>query len=385
MAKNEGGVPMGSGKKGGDPENLAASLLHHREKRMTPGASIGPPIVPASTYFLPGEPDADDQYGRWTNPTWSATEEALGIIEDAECVLFPSGMAAIAAVLSTQAGPGDRVLIPADGYYTTRLFAESHLVPNGVKVEPVATAGLERVDFGGVKLVFAETPSNPGLDLCDLETVVGNARAAGAKVVVDNTFMTPFGQRPLETGADIVVTSDTKASNGHSDLLMGHVATRDKGMLEAILDWRKVSGGIPGQFEAWLLHRGLKTLELRFDRMCGTAQVIAERLQGHPGVESVLYPGLQSHPGHALAVKQMLRPGSIIGLELADAATAESFIADADYILPATSFGGVHTSAERRTRWGDDVPEGFIRLSVGIEPAEALWADISSSLSSAAK
>lgn len=347
---------------------------------MTPGASIAPPIVPAAIYHLPGMPTAADQYGRWTNPTWTALEDALALIEDADCVVVPSGMAAIASVLLTQTKPGDRIMIPADGYYTTRSLAEKYLAPNGVRIEPVATTELESADFAGAKLVYAETPSNPGLDICDLDLVIRRAKAAGALVVVDNTTSTPFGQRPLDLGADVVIASDTKAPNGHSDVLMGHVASRNASIIQAVRDWRKFVGAIPGQFEAWLVHRGLETLDVRFDRMCTTAQTIAERLSTHAAIKSVKYPGLASHPRYDLARKQMLRFGSVLSLTLADAKAADQFITNAKFILPATSFGGVHTSAERRARWGDQVPEGFVRLSIGVEPTEALWADIAASL-----
>jgi cystathionine gamma-lyase len=365
---------------GFDVAAAAARLLHHREVGSEPGASVVPPIAPASIYYLPGTPSAVHQYGRWTNPTWTALEEALAVLEDAACVALPSGMAAIAAVLSTQTTPGDRVVIPADGYYTTRSFADTLLVPLGVVIEPVPTGELEAANLAGVRLVHVETPSNPGLELCDLAVVIRNAKAAGAMVVVDNTTLTPFGQRPLDLGADVVVASDTKAPNGHSDVLMGHVASRRDDIVRAVRDWRKLVGAIPGHFEAWLLHRGLETLELRFERMCASAAILAERLGSHAAVASVTYPGLAGHPRHALARRQMLRFGSILGVTLRDAEAADAFIANAKLILPATSFGGVHTSAERRARWGDRVPAGFIRLSVGIEPTEVLWQDIAAAL-----
>ena len=361
-------------------EDIAARLLHHRENGMAAGASIAPPIVPASTYYVPGIPTAPDQYGRWTNPTWSAVEGALALMENADCVVVPSGMAAIASVLLTQTKSGDRILIPADGYYTTRIFADKYLAPNGVRIETAATTELENSNLDGVRLVYVETPSNPGLDICDLERVIRGAKAAGALVVVDNTTLTPFGQRPLDLGADVVIASDTKAPNGHSDVLMGHVASRNGSIIQDVRDWRKLTGAIPGQFETWLLHRGLETLDVRFDRMCASALTIAERLTTHAAVKSVTYPGLASHPRHELARKQMLRFGSVLSLTLADAMAAEQFITNAKFILPATSFGSVHTSAERRARWGDQVPEGFVRLSIGVEPTEALWDDIATSL-----
>jgi cystathionine gamma-lyase len=325
-------------------------------------------------------PNAAHQYGRWTNPTWTALEDALAVLEDADCIALPSGMAAIASVLLTQTNPGDRVIIPADGYYATRSFAEKYLMPAGVVVEPVPTGELETIPLKNVHLVYVETPSNPGLDLCDLDVVIRKAKAAGAIVVVDNTTLTPFGQRPLDLGADVIVASDTKAPNGHSDILMGHVASRNNGIIQAVRDWRKLFGAIPGHFEAWLLHRGLETLEVRFDRMCTSAATIAERLSEHPAIKTAKYPGLTTHPRHALARRQMLRFGAVLSLTVTDAKSADRFIANAKLILPATSFGGVHTSAERRARWGDQVPEGLIRLSIGIEPTEVLWKDIASSL-----
>jgi cystathionine gamma-lyase len=250
----------------------------------------------------------------------------------------------------------------------------------GVQFATCATADVERASFDGYRLVWIETPSNPGLDLADIAGVAQRARTAGALVVVDNTTMTPLGQRPLELGADFVVSADTKGVNGHSDVLFGHVASRNAGLIAQVRDWRRYSGCIPGQFEAWLVHRGIETLELRFERMCSNAEALAERLAGHPRVRHVGYPGLASHPAHALAQRQMRRFGALIALTLADKDTAERFIGGCRFVRPATSFGGVHTSAERRARWGDAVAEGFIRLSVGCEPIEALWSDLKQSL-----
>ncbi|MGO4839979.1 PLP-dependent transferase, partial [Rhizobiaceae sp. 2RAB30] len=169
----------------------------------------------------------------------------------------------------------------------------------------------------------------------------------------------PYGQRPLDLGADIVVAADTKAPNGHSDTLFGHVASRDERIMAAVADWRKLAGGIPGPFEAWLVHRGLETLELRFDRMCSSAEILARRLAGHKAVCSVRFPGLETDPAHNLARAHMERFGFLIGLTLETEAKAEAFINDCPLIQPATSFGGVHTSAERRARWGDAMAPSF--------------------------
>jgi cystathionine gamma-lyase len=331
-------------------------------------------------YHLPGDPAGPYQYGRWANPTWHALEEMIGVLEDAPVVTFPSGMAAVSAVLYSQLKSGDRVLLPADGYYTTRAVAEKYLAPSGVQVSTCATAEMEFADLSGCRLVWIETPSNPGLDLADIRAVAARAHAAGATIVVDNTTLTPLGQRPLDLGADIVVSSDTKAMNGHSDVLFGHVAARDPALIDAVRDWRRYAGAVPGQFEAWLVHRGLETLEVRFTRMCANALTLAERLAGVPGVRQVRYPGLPAHPAYALAQRQMTAFGPLVGVTFADKAAAERFIGAAKLIRPATSFGGVHTSAERRARWGDAVPEGFVRLSVGCEPVETLWRDFTAAL-----
>lgn len=363
-----------------DPGETFARMLHARARTLAPGDSLAPPIVPASMYFLPGQPDAPHQYGRWTNPTWSALEGALSILEDARVVTFPSGMAAIASIFCTQLKSGDRLLLPADGYYTTRLYADKYLAGSGVSVDTCPTAEYGSCPLEGYRLVLVETPANPGLDVCDIRAIARTARAAGALVVCDNTTMTPLGQRPLDLGADVVVASDTKALNGHSDVLFGHVATRDEAIAAAAAEWRKLAGAVPGQFEAWLVYRGLETLDVRFERMCATAAVVAERLSAHRAVRQVRYPGLSSHPAHDIARRQMHGFGSVLGVTFADAAAAERFIGAAQFVVPSTSFGSVHTSAERRARWGDRVEEGYVRLSVGCEPTEALWSDIARAL-----
>jgi cystathionine gamma-lyase len=357
-----------------------AHMLHLASKRTPDNAAFAPPIVNTSIYALPPDPSGTYQYARWGNPTWTALEEALSVLEDAEVITFPSGMAAIAAVFYALLKPGDRVLLPADGYYTTRICADKYLAPMGVVVETVATAELGAYEVAGCKLVMIETPSNPALDLADIAAVCARVRAAGGISVVDNTTMTPLGQRPLDLGADLVVSADTKALNGHSDVLFGHVASRNAELIGGVRDWRRIVGAIPGPFESWLVHRGLETLEVRFARMCASAQMLAERLAAHPQVRAVSYPGLATHPQHVLARQQMTSGGALIGVTLADKAAAERFIAGCALLRAATSFGGVHSSAERRARWGDQVADGFIRLSVGCEPTEVLWQAIARAL-----
>ncbi len=363
-----------------DLDTRLAHALHHASAALKPGDPLSPPIVPTSVYHVPGEPGGPYQYARWSNPTWDALEHAIATLEDAETVAFPSGMATIAALYYSQLKTGDRVLLPSDGYFVTRALADKFLSGFGVKVDLVATAALEQKDLSGYRLVWIETPSNPGLDLADIERVSARAHAAGALVVVDNTTMSPLGQRPLDLGADVVVSADTKSVAGHSDVLFGHVSSRNAALMAQVRDWRKMAGTIPGPFEAWLVHRGLETLDVRFERMCATALLLAQRLREHPKVVAVRHPGLADHPAHALAQRQMRRFGSLVALTLADAATAEAFIGRCKFVRQATSFGGVHTSAERRARWGDQVAPGFIRLSVGCEPTEVLWTDLRAAL-----
>jgi cystathionine gamma-lyase len=364
-----------------DLDALAAQLLHHRDATLAPGDSVVPAIWPTAVFHLPGNPsNAPYVYGRYSNPTWEALEAALGVIEGAETLIFPSGMAAIAAVLFTTARAGDRVLVPSDGYFATRALSDQFLGTLGVKIETRPTARFLEGGFDGFRLVHAETPSNPGLDVCDLRQAAALTKKAGAVFSVDNTTMTALGQRPLELGADIVVCAGTKAVNGHSDALMGHVATRDGALMARLKDWRKFSGSIPGPFETWLVYRGLETLEVRLSRMVATAGVIAERLAAHQNVLAVRYPGLKGDPSHAIAAKQMATFGSMMSLTLRDQAAAERFIADCPFVQASTSFGGVRTCAERRARWGDSVADGFVRLSIGLEPVEPLWAAIDSAL-----
>jgi cystathionine gamma-lyase len=353
-------------------------FLHLR--RPEKGEPVPPPLVQASMYHLPGSPEGFATYGRSDNPTWEAAEEALSHLEAAPAVLFPSGMAAISAAFFATLKAGARVLIPSDGYYTTRVLAETFLSRFGVDFELRPTRGFADGGFDGFDVVFIETPSNPGLDLIDIRAVAEEVRRAGGVTIADNTTMTPFGQRPLDFGVDVVVASDTKAPGGHSDLLMGHVACRDEALLARVREWRKLSGAIPGPWEAWLLNRGLETLEVRFERMCATAEVIAARLRDHAAVRAIRYPGLPEDASHALAREQMLRFGFLIQATLTDGERAERFIDGCELLEPATSFGGVHSSAERRIRWGDDVDPGAVRISIGCEPVEELWAAMKVSL-----
>lgn len=354
-------------------EQRMAQLLHAARDTLKPGDPVVPPIVPAAAFHLPGDPSAAPfVYGRYANPTWEALEHALGILEDAPVVTFPSGMAAIAAVLFSNAQKGRKVLVPADGYHATRALARQYLAPMGIAVVERPVARFGDGGFEGFGLVLMETPSNPGLDLCDIAAIARDAKAKGAVVVADNTTMTALAQRPLDLGCDLVLSAATKAVNGHSDVLLGYVASRDAARINVLKDWRRLSGAIPSPFDAFLVHRGLETLELRLARATSNAAALAKRFAGHPKLLGLRYPGLPPDPAHALAQRQMQSYGFMLTMTFADGNAAERFISACRLVQASTSFGGVRTSAERRSRWKDAVPDGFVRVSAGIEPEAPL-------------
>ncbi|MEO7520942.1 MAG: cystathionine gamma-lyase [Gemmatimonas sp.] len=352
-----------------------------------PHPTAGAPYLPgptfAATFHTPGDPAASAfTYGRFHNPTWNAYESALESLEGGPVVLFSSGMAASVAVLSTVLSPGAKVVMPADCYYTTRLIAAEHFGPLGVEVVLAPTANDAQASLlGGAALLWIESPTNPSLDVCDIARLTAMAHEAGALVAVDNTTATMLGQRPLALGADFAVMSDTKAMCGHADVILGHVACRSADWAERVRLWRTRMGAIPGPMEVWLAHRSLGTLEVRLTRQCDSALAIATFLSKHPAVLSVRYPGLPNDPAHAIASRQMTRFGPVVSFTLHDRAAVERFFHAATLVHEATSFGGIHTSAERRARWGGDaVSDGFVRMSVGIEDPRDLIADLEHAL-----
>jgi cystathionine gamma-lyase len=343
-----------------------------------PKAEQGRPFIEgptfASTFHLSGPADsADYQYGRFANPTWQALESGLAELEGGETVIFPSGMAAAAAIMSSLVVSGDTIVLPADGYFATRAYALEFLKPNGVTIELVHTANLLDYDYSKVRLVLVESPSNPLLDVVDIRELAAKVQSAGGLLAIDNTTLTVLGQCPLELGADISMSADTKALNGHSDVVFGHVSATNSLITERVRLWRKLAGNIPGPMETWLVHRGLVTLDVRLERMVNNAQQVAEMLDSHHEVKWVRYPGLLRDPSHIIAKKQMNNFGFIVTFDLGSEQRADHFLQSCSLIFEATSFGGVHTMAERRARWGtDDVPEGTVRLSVGCERVEDL-------------
>jgi cystathionine gamma-lyase len=347
-----------------------------------PGGPIAPPPVPAAAYHLPAdEDDSLDSYGRRSNPTWRQLESALAQLEGAATALtFGSGMAAITSVLRAVAEPGRTVVVPADGYYQVRVYANEFLAPRGVTVVEASCA--EMCDAAGdADMVLAETPSNPGLDVVDLHQLAMICRARGSVLVVDNTTATPLGQQPLSLGADLVVASATKALAGHHDVLAGYVAGSHPELMERLQRERLLAGPILGAFEAWLVLRSLGSVGLRFERQCQNAAAVALMLRSHPAVKSVRYPGLADDPSHAIATMQMRRFGGVVALELENREAVHDLVDRSALLVASTSFGGIHSSVDRRARWGDPVAAGFARLSLGIEDTDDLLSDIEQALS----
>jgi cystathionine gamma-lyase len=288
----------------------------------------------------------------------------------------------VTAVFGVCLKPGDSVVLPSDCYYTTRVLASNWLASIGVQSRLAATRDNAQAGaLDGARLLWIETPTNPQLEVCDIRELVVAARAKGVVVAVDNTTATAYLQQPLALGADLVVASDTKALTGHSDLVLGHVASANPEQAAALRTWRTQHGAIPGPMEVWLAHRSLATLPLRLTRQCASAEHLAAHLTTHPAVSAVYYPGLPNHPGHQIARRQMQAFGSIVSFDLASRERAERFLQRLALVREATSFGGVHSTAERRARWsGDAISEGFIRFSVGCEAAEDILGDVGQAL-----
>ena len=351
-----------------------------------PAPAPGEPFLPGPVFAAPyhldpwqGPAAASNGYGRPDNPTRRLLEAAIGELEGGDCRVFASGQAAITGLLLALLRPGDTVLLPADGYYTVRGFAADTLESFGVQVILAPTAG-PYPSFDGVRLVLLETPANPGLDVVDVADLAARAHAAGALVTVDNTTATPLGQRPLDLGADVVVASGTKALTGHSDLLLGYVASRSAELMDPVTAWRKTTGAVPGAFDAWLAHRSLATLDLRLARQTANAEALARLLAGRSDVTGLRWPGRPEDPAYRVASVQMRRMPGVLSFDLGDADRVARFLDAARLVAAATSFGGLHTTADRRAQWGDDTAPGFVRLSCGVEDTADLVADVAAAL-----
>ena len=332
-----------------------------------PNAPLNQPVTFASAYHAGGELE----YARFGNPTWAAFEAALGELEGGQALAFASGMAAAVAVLD-QLPHGGRVVVPQHGYQGVLALLDTWSASERIRVTRVDVCDPDALDraIPGADLVWVESPTNPALEVIDLARLAGVCRQAGVPLAVDNTFSTPLLQRPLELGADVVVHSATKLLSGHSDIVLGALVTADPVWRERLTDYRTLHGAIPGPMEVFLALRGLRTLGVRLQQAQTSARMLVQELSAHPAVTEVRYPGF----------------GTIVALVLPDAASADRVVAAARLIRFATSLGGVESTMERRRRFDTEsatIPDGLIRLSVGIEHPADLLADLRQALDAA--
>jgi len=365
------------------PETLAVTT--GRPERVVDAPLNQAPVF-ASTYIgTPNVGGGELGYGRYGNPTWQALEDAIGALEGGRALTYSTGMAAVHAVLELLP-PAGTLVIPSNCYLGVSSAAAERADRYGLTVRTVDVADTAAVlaAADGADMVWLETPTNPTIEVADLPAI-GAALAGVTTLVVDSTFATPLVQRPLESGADIVLHSATKFLSGHSDALMGALVVResDEERLATLHATRSLHGATPGTLEAFLVLRGVRTLAVRLAQATASAGLLAERLVRHPAVRRVRYPGLPHDPGHEVAARTMSGFGSVLSIELVDAQAAEQFIAAAHVWVFATSLGGVESTFERRRRWPGElpsVPAGLVRLSVGIEHVEDLWADLEQAL-----
>ena len=358
--------------------------------------AVVPPIYQVSTFAQDGVGGSRGgyEYSRSANPTRTALAECLAALEEGAAALaFASGMAAEDCLLRTLCSPGDRVLIPDDSYGGTyRLFAQV-LASWGVDYEVVPISDVaavrERLAAGPTRCVWAETPTNPLLNIADIRGLAQAAHEAGAMLVVDNTFASPYLQQPLTLGADAVVHSTTKYLGGHSDVIGGAAVFADAELAERVAFTQNATGSVAGPFDAWLTLRGIKTLAARMDRHCRNAMRIAQMLAEHPAVAEVFYPGLPSHPGHKIAQEQMRAFGGMVSFRLlAGEQAAVRTCGQTRVFTLAESLGGVESLIEYPARMthasvADSplaVPRDLVRLSVGIEDCDDLIHDLRQAL-----
>ena len=362
--------------------------------------AVVPPIYQVSTFKQDGVGGLRGgyEYSRSGNPTRGALEDALAAVEGGERALaFASGLAAEDALLRTLLRPGDHLLIPDDAYGGTYRLVAGVLGPWGVQHTPVRLDDLDAVRSalrpGSTRVIWVETPTNPLLRVADIAALADVAHAAGAVLVVDNTFASPYLQRPLELGADVVVHSTTKYLGGHSDVVGGALVVGDAAFGERLAYHQNAMGAVAGPFDAWLVLRGVKTLGVRMQRHCANARLVAEALAAHPAVGLALWPGLPSHPGHEVASRQMSDFGGMVSLRLRGGEAAALDVCRRTRLFTlAESLGGVESLIEHPGRMTHasaagsplEVPADLVRLSVGIETGADLVADLLGALDGAA-
>jgi cystathionine gamma-synthase len=368
------------------------TLAIHAGQDADPGTgAVITPIHQTSTYRQPtvGELPAGYDYSRAGNPTRTALEECLAALEGGvRGLAFASGMAATDTLLRTVCKPGDHLVIPNDAYGGTYRLIARVLDRWGLEFTAVPLSDVDGVRAAirpNTKMIWCETPTNPLLGIADITALAGVAREAGVQLAVDNTFASPYLQQPLTLGADVVVHSTTKYVGGHSDVVGGAIVVRNAQLAEELAFHQKSMGAVSGPFDSWLALRGLKTLAVRMERHCDNAESIVELLSSHAAVAEVFYPGLENHPGHDIAAKQMRRYGGMVSFRVHGGQQAAVEVCNrAKLFILAESLGGVESLIEHpglmthASVAGSElqVPDDLIRLSVGIESVEDLRADL---------
>jgi len=376
-------------------QGLATKAIHAGFRPDPATGAVNAPIYASSTFAQDGVGGLRGgfEYARTGNPTRAALEASLAAVEEARFGrAFSSGMAATDCALRAVLKPGDHVVIPDDAYGGTFRLIDKVFTKWGIGYTPVALSDLDDVRAAvtpQTKLIWVETPTNPLLSIADIAAIVEIAAPSGVKVLVDNTFASPALQQPLLLGADIVLHSTTKYIGGHSDVVGGALLTNDEALDADFAFLQNGAGAVPGPFDAYLTMRGLKTLVLRMQRHSDNAALVAEFLDGHPAIETVLYPGLPSHPGHRVAAKQMTAFGGMVSVRLRDGIeAAREFCSRTEIFILAESLGGVESLIEHpgamthASTAGSqlEVPDDLVRLSVGIEEAADLLADLEQAL-----
>ena len=379
-----------------DQHRFGTRAIHAGQTPDPTTGAIMPPIYQTSTYVQPvlGEPLGGYEYARVQNPTREAMERNVASLESgAHGIAFASGMAAIEAVVK-RLSAGDHVIYEENVYGGTHRMFQMVMKRFGLEFTPIDTRDPETVRAAlrpNTKLIHVETPTNPMMRISDLRAIASIADQAGVLVAVDNTFASPFNQRPLELGAHIVMHSSTKYLNGHSDVINGVVVTNDDKVAEELRFQQKATGAVPGPFDSWLVLRGLKTLHVRMEAHNRNGQRIAEWLVEQLGAEAVHYPGLPSHPQHELAKSQMSGFTGMISIELGSLDRARKVVQKTRLFSLAESLGGVeslighpaimtHASVPKEMRDRMGVSDGLVRLSVGIEHIDDLVADLEQAL-----
>lgn len=361
------------------------SWLVSAGRASAPGAPLNVPLIPASNFIIGRQYEYSRDDG---TPTWEALEEIVGGLESGKTVAFASGMAAIATVFD-MLSTGTVIALPEDCYQGVAGLAVAGEKKGRwtVKRLPVDDTESWISACASADLIWLESPSNPLLAVADLEAICEAPRKEGVIVAVDNTFATPLNQQPLDFGATISIQSATKFIGGHSDLLAGVATTKDEDLLHALREARELTGATPGTLEAFLAVRGARTLAIRLERAQQTAQILAEKLEEHPMVTLVRYPGLASHPTHSVAKRVLKGFGTIISFDvLGDAKIADQVCQNIRLVHHATSLGAVESTMERRAAipGQEHLPPTLLRLSVGVENTNDLWADLDSAIRTAA-